>query len=409
MNRLPLAGPMRIFPVRRGNHRSFCSMIGRPKPPEASDERHARQRPQPRDRPHPDQEARGHPCRLPAGQRDQLFVPLDEGRPGDPPRRGQPRGPRLLDRCRIVARRRQAADPDPEHRHARVGGFDPRLADEPQRADRADGRLSRLDPARRNHRHGGDLYRALPDGVRPQLLPGRERRRFVAHRRRLRRSRAHQTARCRPGRRRISRLQPVKGRPAMMHTVDMMKAVASYRGDAILVPGRSGRYWITISDNQPLDVELGDPSMGGHAGLGLGLALARPDKKVMLFDSEGDILMSLGILATVAEQAPPNLYHFLIDNGVYATTGGQPVPNADNIQYDMIARGCGYPRTYAFTEIGDFERALPEIMGKPGPVFVACKVVPEIENEPIGRRRRWQTRTRDEVVVDLRAALATTR
>jgi phosphonopyruvate decarboxylase len=191
----------------------------------------------------------------------------------------------------------------------------------------------------------------------------------------------------------------------MMHTAEMMKAFARYRGEAILVPGRSGRYWINLSDNQPLDVELGDPSMGGHAGLGLGLALARPDKKVMLFDSEGDILMSLGVLATVAEQAPPNLYHFLIDNGVYATTGGQPVPNADNIQYDMIARGCGYPRTYAFTEIGDFERALPEIMGKPGPVFTACKVVPEIENEPIGRRRRWQTRTRDQVVVDLRKAL----
>ena len=149
----------------------------------------------------------------------------------------------------------------------------------------------------------------------------------------------------------------------MMHTAEMMKAFARYRGDAILVPGRSGRYWINLSDNQPLDVELGDPAMGGHAGLGLGLALARPDKKVMLFDSEGDILMSLGILATVAEQAPPNLYHFLIDNGVYATTGGQPVPNADNIQYDMIARGCGYPRTYAFTEIGDFERALPEHHG----------------------------------------------
>jgi len=142
----------------------------------------------------------------------------------------------------------------------------------------------------------------------------------------------------------------------MMHTHDMMKAVARYRGGAILIPGRSGRYWITLSDNQPLDVELGDPAMGGHAGLGLGLALARPDKKVMLFDSEGDIQMSLGILATVAEQAPPNLYHFLIDNGVYATTGGQPVPNADKMQYDVIARGCGYPRTYAFTELGDFER-----------------------------------------------------
>ena len=46
----------------------------------------------------------------------------------------------------------------------------------------------------------------------------------------------------------------------MMHTAEMMKAVAPYRGEAILIPGRSGRYWITLSDNQPLDVELGDPA-----------------------------------------------------------------------------------------------------------------------------------------------------
>ncbi len=194
----------------------------------------------------------------------------------------------------------------------------------------------------------------------------------------------------------------------MMYTADMMKAVARYRGAAILVPGRSGRYWIDLSDNHNLDVEVGDPAMGGHAGLGLGLALARPDKKVMLFESEGDLQMSLGMLDTVAEQAPTNLYHFLIDNGVYATTGGQPVPNADNIAYDVIARGCGYPRTFAFTEIEDFQRELPGIMAGPGPVFVACKVVPEIENEPIGRRRRWQTRTREQVVKDLRGELGRT-
>ena len=195
----------------------------------------------------------------------------------------------------------------------------------------------------------------------------------------------------------------------MMRIAEALEAFRPHRGDALVVPGRGGRYWVEQTTSPQFDAPLGDPAMGGHAGLGLGLALARPDKKVMLFDSEGDIQMSLGILATVAEQAPPNLYHFLIDNGVYATTGGQPVPNADKMQYDMIARGCGYPRTYAFAEIGDFERALPEIMGARGPVFVACKVVPEIENEPIGRRRRWQTRTRDQVVVDLRSTLATTR
>jgi sulfopyruvate decarboxylase subunit beta len=195
----------------------------------------------------------------------------------------------------------------------------------------------------------------------------------------------------------------------MMHTADMVAAFAPYRGDAIVVPGRGGRFWVDLTTHPNLDAPLGDPAMGGHAGFALGLALARPDRKIVLFDSEGDILMSLGMLVTIAEQAPPNFYHFLIDNGVYATTGGQPVPNADRIAYDAIARGAGYPRAVAFTELADFKRALPDILGGPGPVFAACKVVAEVENEPIGRRRRWQTRTRGQVLADLREGLGIAR
>jgi thiamine pyrophosphate-dependent acetolactate synthase large subunit-like protein len=191
----------------------------------------------------------------------------------------------------------------------------------------------------------------------------------------------------------------------MMHTADMMKAFAPYREDAIVIPGRGGRYWVDLTTHANLDLPIGDPAMGGHAGFGLGLALAQPNKKVMLFDTEGDLLMSLGMLVTIAEQMPTNLYHFMIDNECYATTGGQPVPNAKNIAYDVMARGAGYPRAFAFDEIDQFSRELPAIVAGPGPVFVACKVFPEIENEPISRRRRWQTRTRDEVLKDFRAGL----
>ena len=81
------------------------------------------------------------------------------------------------------------------------------------------------------------------------------------------------------------------------------------------------------------------------------------------------------------------------------------MPNADNVAYDVIARGAGYPRAFAFDELEQFAGNLPEILDKPGPVFVALKVAPEIENAPIGRRRRWQTRTRDQVIKDLRAEL----
>ena len=195
----------------------------------------------------------------------------------------------------------------------------------------------------------------------------------------------------------------------MMRIAEALEAFRPFRGDAIVVPGRGGRFWVDLTGEPMLDAPVGDPAMGGHAGFGLGLALARPERKVVLFDSEGDILMSLGMLATIAEQAPANFYHFLLDNECYATTGGQPVPNAKNVAYDVVARGAGYPRAFAFTELDGFARGLPGILGEPGPVFVALKVLPEVENSPIGRRTRWQTRTRDKVLQDLRRELGIAR
>ena len=195
----------------------------------------------------------------------------------------------------------------------------------------------------------------------------------------------------------------------MMRIAEALDAFRPHRGDALVVPGRGGRYWVEQTDNEKLDAPLGDPAMGGHAGFGLGLALARPERKVVLFDSEGDILMSLGMLATIAEQGPPNFYHFLLDNECYATTGGQPVPNAKKVAYDKLALASGYRRAHAYEEIGDLQRELPAILGRPGPVFVWLKVYPEVENEPIGRRRRWQTRSREQVMADLRAGLGIAR
>jgi len=191
----------------------------------------------------------------------------------------------------------------------------------------------------------------------------------------------------------------------MFYTADMLKAFQKYRGDAIVVPGRGGRHWINISTAPNLDVPLGDPAMGGHAGFALGLALALPHRKVVLFDSEGDVQMGLGILLTVAEQRPANFYHFMLDNECYATTGGQPVPNARNVAYDVMARGAGYPRAFAFEELEDLAQHLPEILDQPGPVFVAMKVHPEIENKPIGQRSKWMRKTRLQAIADLQREL----
>lgn len=191
----------------------------------------------------------------------------------------------------------------------------------------------------------------------------------------------------------------------MFQTADMLKIFQQYRNNAIVIPGRGGRHWVTISNKPKRDVPLGDPAMGGHASFAFGLAVAQPDEKIVLFDSEGDVLMNLGALPTIAEQAPKNFYHFLLDNECYATTGGQPVPNARNIAYDVIARGAGYPHTFAFDNLEDFSNNIEAILNLPGPVFVAMKVVPEIENEPVGRRGRWQTRSREQALKDLQDEL----
>ncbi len=191
----------------------------------------------------------------------------------------------------------------------------------------------------------------------------------------------------------------------MMKTAEMLEAFNKHRGNAVVIPGRGGRFWVGISDQPDRDLPLGDPAMGGHASFALGLALALPDERVVLFDSEGDVLMGMGALPTIADKAPSNLYHFMLDNGVYATTGGQPVPNADVMAYDVVAQGCGYPRTYAIDNLEDFTNQIEEILAQPGPVFVALKIDPEIINEPINARPQWQRKTRNQAVADMKAEL----
>ena len=154
-----------------------------------------------------------------------------------------------------------------------------------------------------------------------------------------------------------------------------------------------------------LDVAVMPAAMGGRAAFAFGLALAQPHRKVVLFDSEGDMMMGLNILPTIAEHAPKNFYHFLLDNECYATTGGQPVPNAKNIAYDVVARGAGYARTFSYDNLESFQINLERILSGPGPVFVALKIVPEIKNTPIGQRKRFSTRSREQVRQDLWKAL----
>ena len=191
----------------------------------------------------------------------------------------------------------------------------------------------------------------------------------------------------------------------MIQADDMFKAFEPHREDAVvIVTGTGGKHWADHTTKQNRDLNMGG-AMGHTTSAALGLALGLPDEKVVLFDSEGALLMNLGIIATIAGQKPKNFLHLLMDNECYATTGGQPVPNSQDINYAGMAKEAGYTAAYSFDNIEDFTTNIGSIMKEEGPVFVAMKMVPEVENEPIGMRPRRVTRGRAETITALRSEL----
>ena len=194
----------------------------------------------------------------------------------------------------------------------------------------------------------------------------------------------------------------------MFDSADMFRAFPPHREKAIVVvTGTAGRDWRDISDNESRDLSF-QGAMGQTNTAALGFALAQPNEKVVLFDSEGSLQMNMGVLGTVAGKKPKNFFHFLMDNECYATTGGQPVPNSSEINYAGMAREAGYKKTFEFDNLEEFTNNIELIMKEEGPVFVAMKMIPKIENEPIGRRVRKPQRSRAETIKVLQAELGIT-
>jgi thiamine pyrophosphate-dependent acetolactate synthase large subunit-like protein len=194
----------------------------------------------------------------------------------------------------------------------------------------------------------------------------------------------------------------------MIAAADVFRVFQPHRENAVVIPtGTSGRHWHDFTTNQKRDLNLGG-AMGQTTAAALGVALGLPNEKVVLFDAEGALLMNLGILATIAGKQPGNFYHFLLDNECYATTGGQPVPNAKNINYAGMAKQAGYRAAYEFDNLEELGRDIGNILSEEGPVFIAIKVIPEVENEPIGRRQRRAVRPRAETIQALRQELGIT-
>jgi phosphonopyruvate decarboxylase len=120
-----------------------------------------------------------------------------------------------------------------------------------------------------------------------------------------------------------------------------------------------------------------DP-MGLWPSIALGLALARPDRRVTLLAGDGDLLMSLNTLATIAAAAAPNFRIVVFQNGAYSSTGGQRLVGADQISFAAVARGVGFRWAVEARTEDEARARLDDLLARPGPALVAV----HLEDEP---------------------------
>ena len=116
-------------------------------------------------------------------------------------------------------------------------------------------------------------------------------------------------------------------------------------------------------------------AMGQAVPFSLGLSIAQPNKKILLFTGDGDMLMSLGAMATIANHPMANLTVLVMDNESYVETGSQPTATAGKTDLELVARGAGIENTYTITKDSDDYKVLNTIYEEEGPslVVVKCK------------------------------------
>jgi sulfopyruvate decarboxylase subunit beta len=114
-------------------------------------------------------------------------------------------------------------------------------------------------------------------------------------------------------------------------------------------------------------------SMGVAAAIGLGVALSKPAKRVVVFDGDGNVLMGMGTLATVGSLQPKNFIHVVFDNEVYGSTGNQPTIS-NVVRLEQVAKAAGYANVERVREREDIVYEFKDLLKKDGPSMLLIKV-----------------------------------
>jgi thiamine pyrophosphate-dependent acetolactate synthase large subunit-like protein len=163
----------------------------------------------------------------------------------------------------------------------------------------------------------------------------------------------------------------------MMKRDECFRILARHiKDEAVVATYSSAVDWVEIAP-RPLNY-LSIGAMGLDSSHGLGLALGRPDRRVIVLQGDGSLLMNLGSLITIGAVAPKNLVHFVVQNDTYEANGSQPIPNP-KMDFAGIARGAGYAACYDFSELKIFEQQVAHVLEQEGPVFATLHVEPSKE------------------------------
>jgi len=155
---------------------------------------------------------------------------------------------------------------------------------------------------------------------------------------------------------------------------EVVKTLLAGRGDLLVVAGLGSPNWdATAAGDHPLTFPLWG-AMGSAAMIGLGLALARPERRVLVLTGDGEQLMALGSLATIAVQRPPNLAIVVLDNERYGETGMQATHTAHGVDLAAIAAAAGFPLAGTIRAADELEPARQVLRTQPGPILYAIKV-----------------------------------
>ncbi len=158
----------------------------------------------------------------------------------------------------------------------------------------------------------------------------------------------------------------------MMKRDDCFRVLARHVTDEIVVATYSSAVdWLALGERALNYFSVG--AMGLDSSHALGLALGRPDRRIICLQGDGSLLMNLGCLVTIAAAAPRNLVHFVVQNGTYEANGGHPIPNVAT-DFAAMARAGGYAHAHVFSELANFEQQAGHVLRQDGPVFATLHV-----------------------------------